>query len=106
MVALVMAGCSCGRSDDNAEKMMADSVVNISVEKAQQLAKHAAGAIALSDTTDTLTVQRAIIDAYATRSQMVLDGNERAAKAFDKALEEELQHLNLALAAEIFYDHK
>ena len=106
MLALVMAGCSCGRSDDNAEQLVADSVVNFSVEQAQKLARDAAGAIAVSDTTDTLAVQRAIIDAYATRSQMVVDGNERAAKAFDKALEEELQNLNPALAAEIFYDDK
>ncbi|MBO7609886.1 MAG: hypothetical protein J6S96_06765 [Muribaculaceae bacterium] len=102
MVGFVLTGCSCGRSDEKASEVVADSISDVSVKQAEQLAIVAADAIAVSDTTDTLVVQRAIVDAFATRSQMMLDGNERAAKAFDKALEKELSRLNPALAEEVF----
>ena len=101
-----MAGCSCGRSDESAEQVLVDSIANVNVKQAEQLAREAASAIAVSDTTDTLAMQRAIIDAYATRSKMALDGNERAAQAFDEVLEKELKRLNPDLAVEIFYDEK
>ena len=52
---------------------------------------------------DTLAMQRAIIDAFATRSQMKLNGDEKAAAEFDKALEEELKRLAPDLAAEVFH---
>lgn len=106
MICLVVVGCSCGRSEDKATQEKADSIANVSINEAKRMGVTAAATIAVSDTTDTLDMQRAIVDAYATRSQMMLEGKERAAKAFDKALKEELQRLNPALANEIFYEEK
>ncbi|MBR1804720.1 MAG: hypothetical protein IJ775_07470 [Muribaculaceae bacterium] len=106
IVALILTGCSCGRNEDKTAQVATDSTMSISAHDAEQLAIAAAGAIALSDSTDTLAIQRAIVDAYATRSKMVLEGNEQAAEAFDQALQKELQRLNAALANEIFPDNQ
>ena len=102
IIACVITGCSCGRSEQKANQIT-DSAAMITIEQARQQAIAAAGAIAVSDTTDTLAMQRAIIDAFATRSQMKLNGDEKAAAEFDKALEEKLKRLAPDLAAEVFH---
>lgn len=101
ILACVLTSCSCGRSEQDANQIT-DSAAMVTLEQARQQAIAAAGAIAVSDTTDTLAMQRAIIDAFATRSQMKLNGDEKAAAEFDKALEEELQRLAPDLTAQVF----
>lgn len=105
MLIIVATGCSCGRSDDSRAQAANDSVVKVSVKQARKDAIAAAEAIALSDHNDTLDMQRAIVDAYATRSHMLINGNEKAAKEFDKTLKEELQRLDPELANEVFKEN-
>ncbi len=71
-------------------------------QQARQMAAEAAAAIARCDHSDTLDLQRNIIDAYATRSQLELDGNPGAAEVFDSGLREELRRIDPQVAAEIF----
>ena len=66
----------------------------------------AAGAIAVSDHSDTLDLQRSIVDAHATRSQLTMAGNDEAAQAFDEALRDELRRVDPQVAQELFPDKK
>ncbi len=90
--------CSCNRSGDNESGRDAP----LTEERARQLGVAAARTIAASDHSDTLDLQRCIVDAHATRSQMELDGNHDAAVAFDQALRDELKQSDPALADEMF----
>ena len=102
MVAISLFSCSKHEDESTTVNHVNDSINTLTLQQARLDAIAAAGAIAVSDTTDTLAMQRAIINAYATRSKMVLDGNENAAETFDKELKQELRRLNPKLADEIF----
>lgn len=75
---------------------------SVTLEQARQWGVAAAGTIAASDHSDTLDLQRSIIDAHATRSQMVMARNDEAARAFDEALRDELRRIDAQVAQELF----
>lgn len=97
VVALAASSCSGQHSSDTTTPPS-----QLTVEQASELGVAAARAIAACNHDDTLELQRYIIDAYATRSEMVLNGNDDAAKAFDESLSHELRLVDPTVAHELF----
>ena len=103
-IVLLALLAACGnRQETTAASAPQDTV---SLEQARQWGVAAAGAIAVSDHSDTLDLQRSIVDAHATRSQLTMAGNDEAAQAFDEALRDELRRVDPQVAQELFPDKK
>ena len=100
LLVLLMAIASCSSKPAGGTEV--ERAEPLTEEQARQLGAAAAHAIATSDHDDTLDLQRCIVDAHATRSQMVLDGNDDATAAFDQALRDELRRSDPSLADELF----
>ena len=98
LCALIFAA-SCSGHEETAGHI---SPAAATVEQAELWGVEAAHTIAESNHADTLDLQHSIIDAHATRSEMVLAGNNDAAEAFDQALRDELRQIDPAVAAELF----
>lgn len=96
VVAFAAASCSGQHPSDTVTPPS-----QLTEEQASELGVVAAQAIAACDHDDTLELQRNIIDAYATRSEMALNGNDDAAKAFDEGLINELRRVDPTVAHEL-----
>lgn len=62
----------------------------------------AAWAVAHADHTDTIALQRAIIDARSIHDQYVLTGDDKQAMEFEQAFADSLRHIDPQLASQIF----
>lgn len=98
-LAATMLLCSCGGSNDSSASSTTTKVNDNEIEV---LAQNAAQVIASCDRTDTFAIQRAIIDARAQRSSLVINGNDEGAKVYDEALKAALHKLNPQLCDTIF----
>lgn len=92
-LALAGVACSGGNSDDCQIADPDDTVAR---------GHEAAWMVAHADHSDTIALQRAILDARATHDEYVLTGQEDAAHDYEKAFIDSLRRADEQLAAEIF----
>ena len=92
VVAVVMAGCGEEKSPLDAE--------------ARDSGMRAAAALVAVDHTDTLSMERAVMDAKAKQSVYALKRDSAAVRAFDDAFRSCLKEKDRALYQSIFPDDK
>ena len=73
-----------------------------SEEYVESVARSAAQAISLADHNDTLALQQAIVEAYAIKSDLILNGDQDNADIFDEAFMNELEKVDPDVAKEVF----
>ena len=93
MLAMAVAACSGGQDNEQQVADPDDAVVR---------GHEAAWTVAHTDRTDTIALQRAILDARATHDEYVLVGEEDAAHDFEQAFIDSLRRVDAQLAQEIF----
>ena len=97
-VALLLLAACGGNQQENAP-------ANASETPAQQ-GYDAAWTVAHTDHTDTIALQRAIIDARARHDRFVLMGDDEEAQAFEQAFADSLRHIDPEIATIIFGEIK
>ena len=93
---LALLAVACGgkqQADDQQTADPDDAIVH---------GHEAAWAVAHTDHTDTIALQRAILDARATHDQYVLTGEDEAATDFEQAFADSLRRIDPQLARQIF----
>lgn len=89
---MFLGACSCSNSTPEIP----------SEEYVESLARSAAQAISLTDHNDTLALQKAIVEAYAIKSDLLLKGDQNNADTFDEAFLNELEKVDPQVAKEVF----
>lgn len=93
LLALAAMACSRGGGDD---------CQVVDPDNAEARGHEAAWTVAHTDHTDTIALQRAILDARAIHDEYVLTGEEEAAQDFEQAFIDSLRRADKQLADEIF----
>ena len=96
IILLMLVAGACGGGDQTAQRQVADP------DDAVARGHEAAWAVAHTDHTDTIALQRAILDARATHDQYVLTGEDEAAQDFEQAFADSLRRVDPQLARQIF----
>lgn len=92
LVAAVLGGCAEKKSPLDAE--------------ARDSGMRAAAALVAVDHTDTMSMERAVMDAKAKQSKYALQRDSAAVRAFDEAFRSYLKEKDRALYLSIFPDEK